>query len=355
MLALVAGALQFIAADSTDLVLTPWGGAGLYGSRYSTSKGETEFHDLVNSAPDDAVGINNLILGFHTESSGLYGAVALHYGDIARSGWDRELPWLYEAWIGYHVSGKFDITAGAFTSALGVETPISFENYSGIISVPGFINPSCYSGVLLDWKPSTELTFNGGVVSSFSSFSINADLPGILLGVTYEPGSGNTLSMQSMLTDEPLSADAYMQWYTNITATAKTDRFHVIAEAIICYEIPDDRFPSAFMVGGIVGAYYDIGTTGLQTGLRLEGVYDPDGSLADSRFNTQLPYKTLSMAGITTTISYRPTVWSLFRLDARYLGVLDMKSLIEINPDARERTEIVLSADIFFLPANTQE
>ena len=181
---------------------------------------------------------------------------------------------------------------------------------------------------------------------------MNAELPALLVGMLYVPDNSRSLSVQSMLSDETARSDAYMQWYTNISCTLQTDQLHVVSEVNLCYEIPSGIYPEAFMLSGLLGAYYDIGNDGFQTGLRIEAVYDPEGALADSRFDQKLPYKTLTMAGVTATASYRPVPWGLIRLDARYLGTLDSKSFIETNPQARERTEVVLNADIMFQSFN---
>lgn len=337
-----------IAADTTDLFFEPWASAGLYGSHYTTSRGKNEFHDLLNFAPGDNIGLNNIYLGARATSSTVFGAVTLQYGDIPRSGWDPDQPWLQEAWLGYHIAEDFDVTAGAFTSALGVESLMSFENYSGIISVPGFFNPGFYSGVQVLWKPSTTTFVNAGVVSSFSDFSISGNVPAVSIGLAYAPQPEHLLTIQSLLSEEQLDVGEHYQLYTSITGKLRQNNLHMLTELNFCYEFANTSYTSSYMLSGLLGVYYDV-TSSLQTGVRIEALYDPQGALADSRFNKPLPYNTLSMAGVTASISYRPSRWSLIRADVRYLGVLDNKSFIEIDPDARERRELVVSTDIFFL------
>lgn len=83
---LLLSSASCFAADSTDLVFESWVSAGLYGSHYSTSRGKNEFHDLLNFAPGDNIGLNNIYLGARATSSTVFGAVTLQYGDIPRSG-----------------------------------------------------------------------------------------------------------------------------------------------------------------------------------------------------------------------------------------------------------------------------
>ena len=336
------------AADTTDVHLESWVSAGLYASRYSTSRTMDEFHDLLSFAPGDNLGLNNIFVGLRATSSTLFGAATLQYGDIPRSGWDPDLPWLQEAWVGYHLTDDLDVTAGAFTSTLGVESLMSYENYSGIVSVPGFFDPGFYSGVQMMWKVSDATTMNTGIVSSFSDFSITANVPAIAVGLSYVPDSNSNVSLQTLISEEQLDIDDQYQLYTSLTSRLQRQKMHFLVELNFCYEFANANNTASSTLSSLVGVYYDV-TSRLQTGLRLEAMYDPQGALADSRFNKPLPYNTLSMSGVTGTITYRPSSWSIVRADARYIGVLDNKSFIEINPAARERTELVLSADIFFL------
>lgn len=336
-----------LAADTNDLRFESWASAGLYGSRYSTSRGKDEFHDLLNFAPGDDYGLNNIFIGARATSSTVFGAVTLQYGDIPRSGWDPDQPWLQEAWLGYHLTDNLDVTAGAFTSVLGVESLMSFENNSGIVSVPGFFNPGYYSGIQMLWKTSSTTLVNTGIVSAFSDFAITGSIPALSFGCTYSPEPTGTFSIQSIFSEETVDRGEHFQLYTSMTTKQQLKKVHVLTELNVCVEFPKASYPAAYMVSGLVGVYYDV-SSALQTGVRLEAMYDPQGALADSRFNKPLPYETLSMAGVTTTLTYRPTRWSVIRADVRYLGVLDTKSFIEIDPDARQRTEFVLSTDVFF-------
>lgn len=345
---LIVCSASCFAAGSTDLAFESWVSAGLYGSNYSTSRGRNEFHDLLNFAPGDNIGLNNIFLGVRATSSNVFGAVTLQYGDFPRSGWDPDQPWLQEAWLGYHITEDFDVMAGAFTSTLGVESPMSFENYSGIISVPGFFNPGFYSGVQILWKPATTAVVNAGVVSSFSDFAISGNVPAVLVGLTYAPRPERMVSIQALLSEEQIDAGAHYQLYTSVTAKLRQNGLHMLSELNFGYEFANAFYTASYMLSGLLGVYYDV-TSSLQTGLRVEAMYDPQGALADSRFNKPLPYNTLSMAGVTAGVTYRPSRWSIIRADVRYLGVLDNKSFIEIDPDARERREIVLSTDIYFL------
>jgi hypothetical protein len=346
-LTLVCSASCF-AADTTDLMFDSWFSAELYGSHYSTSRGRSDFHDLLNFAPGDDLGLNNIFLGVRATSSRLFGALTLQYGDIPRSGWDPDQPWLQEAWLGYHLTEDIDVTAGAFTTALGVESLMSYENYSGIVSVPGFFDPGFYSGVQMTWKASSVTTVNTGVVSSFSDFSITGNIPSLSIGLTYVPQPNCNVSLQTLISEEQVDVDDQYQLYTSMTGILRRYRMHFLTELNFCYEFANANNTASSTVSGLVGVYYDV-TSSLQTGLRLEAMYDPDGALADSRFDKPLPYNTLSMAGVTGTITYRPSSWSIIRADARYIGVLDNRSFIEIEPDSRKRAELVLSTDVYFL------
>jgi hypothetical protein len=332
------------ANDSTTIVLDPWGAVGFYSSGYSASKGESPWYDLSNSAPRGGVGLNILTLGITAESSGLFGSAAVQLGDIPSSGWDVDLHWLQEAWLGYHLSELFDVSAGAFISPIGIETVNSFENYSGIMSIPSFFDPACHSGVQLTWNAAADVAVTGGVVSSFSSFMLSTAVPSVLLGMEYTPGEDAHL-VQLLVSREESDTGEYDQVYASAASTTHFESTHLLAELNLIYGIPTDGSAPSAMFSGLLAAYVDLAPF-WQAGLRLEGVHDPSGIFSYARYASPLPENVLSAAGLSATIAYMPTQWSKIRLDARYIGCLDSRSVVEASPPVQERTEIVLCADV---------
>jgi hypothetical protein len=332
------------ANDSTAIRLDPWGAVGFYSSGYSASKGESPWYDLSNSAPRGGVGLNILTLGITAESSGLFGSAAVQLGDIPSAGWDADLPWLQEAWVGYHLSELFDVSVGAFISPIGIETVNSFENYSGIMSISYFFDPACHSGAQLTWNAAEDVAVTGGVVSSFSSYQLSAGVPSMLLGMEYTPGEDAHL-LQLLMSREESDTGEYHQVYASVSSTANLESTHLLAELNLGYGIPTDGSTPSAMFNGILAAYVDF-TPMWQAGLRLEGVHDPSGLFSYTRYASPLPDDVLSAAGLTATIAYMPTEWSKIRLDGRYIGCLDSRSVVEASPPVQERTEIVLCADV---------
>lgn len=332
------------AEDSTSIKLSPWGAVGAYASSYTASKGESEWHDLSNSAPRGGLGLNSIALGIEAESAGLYGSAAVQFGDIPSAGWDLDVPWLQEAWVGYHLSEQFDVALGAFISPIGIETVNSFENYSGIMSIPYFFDPACQSGVQLTYNAASDVSITGGVVSSFSSYLLSAGVPSALIGFSYSPDEDLHL-MQLLVSKEESDTGEYHQLYASASSTTHLDGLHLLAEMNFAYGAPTDGAPAAVMFNGMLAAYVDV-TDNWQTGLRLEGVHDPEGLFSYARYASPLPFNSLSAAGVTATVAFMPTEWSKFRLDARYIGSLDSKSVIEASPAVRDRTEIVFCADV---------
>ncbi len=332
------------ADDSTAIRLDPWGAGGVYSSGYNASKGDSPWYDLSNSAPRGGMGLNILTLGLTAESPGLFGSAAVQFGDIPSAGWDFDLPWLQEAWIGYHLSDLFDVSAGAFISPIGIETVNSFENYSVIMSIPYFFDPACHSGVQLTWNADMDLALTGGVVSSFSSYQLSAGVPSMLLGMSYTPGEDAHL-LQLLASREESDSGEYDQLYASVSSTTHLESVHLLAELNLAYGLPTDGSASSAMFNGMLAAYVDLTPT-WQTGLRIEGVYDPSGLFAYTRYASPLPDNSLTAAGLTATIAYMPTEWSKIRLDTRYIGCLDSRSVVEASPPVQERTEIVLCADV---------
>jgi hypothetical protein len=344
LLFLTTGWVLASANDSTSLNFQPWGTAGLYASKYSVPRGGEPWYDFSNSAPRGGAGLNILALGVTAESPGIFGAVTLHYGDVPNSGWDQHLPWLQEAWVGYHINEQFDISAGAFVSPIGVETPNGFENYSGIMSISYFFDPACQSGVQLAWNAASDVVLSGGVVSSFSSYSLSAEIPSLIAMVEYTPDEDLYMS-QILMSKEESDSGQYYQVYTSMSGTAHYGKTHAQAEIDVACTVPTSSASASALITGIAAVYYDV-VEQLQMGVRVEAVYDPDGIFTYMRIVDVLPANTLAAAGATATVTYQPTEWGKLRLDARYLGSLDVNSLIGVNPNARDRTEVVLCADV---------
>jgi hypothetical protein len=340
------------ASDSTSIQLSPWFMGGAYASHFSLPRGEEQWYDLSNSAPRGGLGLNLLAVGMEVESPTIFGSIAVQYGDVPESGWDFDLPWLQEAWVGYHLNEQFDLSLGAFISPIGIETVNTFENYSGIMSLAYFIDPACQSGVQLAWNAAEDIKLTGGVVSSFSIYTLSADVPSLLTVFSYAPKEDSYTAI-ALLSKEESDAGQYYQLFTSFSSVVTYEHTLVQGEVDVVYTMPVGAQEPAAMVTGFAAAYFDI-MKDWQTGLRVEGVYDPAGIFTDSRIVSELPDNTLSIAGVTATLTYKPTEWGKLRLDARYLHCLDDKSFITVNPNARERTEIVLCADVY-LPLSGSE
>jgi len=335
------------AADTTSMRFDPWVAAGGYAATYSVSKADRDWFDFSNSGADNGIGLNILAAGVKAESAGLFGAITLQYGDVPLSGWDDsdlDLFWLQDAWIGYHISEQLDVQVGAFLSPFGVETPIGFENFSGIMSIPGFFDPACHSGVQVTWNMNADMALIGGIVSSFSNFSLAADLPSLLASWQYTP-EDDQLLVQAIVSNQESDLGQFYQLYTSLAGMINMERTHMEAELNAAFTSEVAAQPFAAMVTSMAAAYYDI-LPSWQTGIRVEAIYDPSGVSTAFRAVDELPYNTLMAAGLTASVTYQPTEWSKIRVDARYLGSLDANSRIEAAPDARERTEILLCTDV---------
>ena len=347
----VVSFVNLMSADTTSMQIQPWVTGGLYGAQYSSAKGDNEWYDLASSAPLSGVGVNLLALGLQVESPDVFGSIGLQYGDVPLTSWDIDLPWLQEAWIGYHLSDNVDISLGAFISPFGVETVNGFENYSGITSVTAFFDPACHAGVQASWNMTDDMTLSGGVVTSFSSFRLSSDLPSLLAVFSYSPDD-DAYSMQALLSTEETDADRYQQLYTSLSTVLHHGSMHAQVELDMAYRFPSGTTAASVFFTGLAAAYVDVADR-WQTGIRLEGVYDQSGMMSAIRAEKTLPDPALAAAGVTASMTYTLTEWAKLRLDGRYLGSLDQTSIIQGDPDVRERTDIVLCADVLFPLLNT--
>jgi hypothetical protein len=340
----VVSFINLMSADTTSMQIQPWVAGGLYGAQYSSAKGDNEWYDLACSAPLNGGGLNLLAIGLRAESPTVFGAVALQYGDVPLTSWDLDVVWLQEAWIGYHISDEVDISMGAYISPFGVETVNGFENYSSITSVVSFFDPACHAGVQASWNVADDVSLTGGVVTSYSSFRLSSDLPSLLAVLSYGPDEDSYV-LQALLSTEESDTARFQQLYTNVASVVHYGKTHTQVELNMAYAFPTDVSVASVFLSGLLAAYVDVADR-LQTGLRLEGVYDPSGMMSAIRAEKTLPDPGLAAAGVTASLTYALTEWAKLRLDGRYLGALDQTSIIQGDPDVRERTDIVLCVDV---------
>lgn len=333
------------ASDTATRYITFAARLGLYGARYSNPSKDLGAHDLVGSAPRDGLHLNIVSGSVRGRYDALYGTLTLQTGDYARASWMNKMYWLQEAFVGVHISDAMRIEAGAFSSHVGIESMDLMENYSGIISLPGFFDPNFFGGVRYLWRVSDEIELQADLVTAFNGFELEEGVPAFTTGVTWQQDTTMTIIGNVFVSRETINQLDGTQIYLNAAATIDLSDVHVLGEVNYAVEITDAGADMLHMVSGFAGGYVDLAPS-MIFGLRAELVIDPDGILTDDRFITALPYSTLAAAGCTATLSYKPLQWLLVRGDVRYITALDDRSLIEINPDSAQRTEAVISVDV---------
>lgn len=317
---------------------------GVYGARYSNPATELGAHDLVGSAPRDGLRLNIISGSVRGRYDAVYGALTLQTGDYARASWMNDMFWLQEAYIGVHLTDAMRLEAGSFSSHVGVESMILTENYSGIISLPGFFDPNYFGGVKYLWDISETVEYQFDVVTSFNGYALEEGTPSFTTGVTWQPDSAHMFAGNVFVSRETIDEIDQTQLYLNLQSSLELPNVHLLGEINYALELADGSVSTMSMVSGFVAGYVDIIPT-VMIGMRGEFVIDPQGVLADDRFNAPLPYRTLSAGGCTATLSYKPVSWCMVRADMRYLTAFDDRSFIETDPNVKERTEAVLSVD----------
>ena len=317
---------------------------GLYGARYSNPATSLGFHDLVGSAPRDGIRLNIISASLRGRYDAGYGALSLQEGDYPRAAWMTNMYWLEEGYIGMHLSDNVRIEVGAFSSHVGVESMKLTENFSGIISLPGFFDPNYFGGIKTYWSITPSLELQADIVTSFNGFELEEGSPAFTSGVTWTKDSSVTISGNVFFSRETIDQRDQSQLYLNTSASIELPDVHILGELNYAVELPDGRFVGQAMMSGFAGLYYDVAPL-CMIGGRLEFVLDPYGILADDRFVNDLPYKTLSAGGATATVSYKPLPWCMIRADLRYLTTFDDQSFIETDPNVHQRTEAVVSVD----------
>jgi len=122
---------------------------------------------------------------------------------------------LYEANVGYLITPKLKFTAGMFSSHMGFESILSFDNYLTSHSLSSEWTPYYLSGAKLEYTLNNEWFFgftvaNGNQMLGESPFNSNK-----LVGIqaNYSPTDKITLNYSNMYYNDAPSDSVRLRWY----------------------------------------------------------------------------------------------------------------------------------------------
>lgn len=318
--------------------------ASAYNALNTADNGESEFHDLMTTARRTGPGLNLIAGTVKADWGRIQSQVTLQYGEVPLATTGISFP-IQEAWIGVRATDDVRILAGLFLSPAGAETNVPFDNYSGIISAPGFFEPGYSPGIKFFAQLSDNLLVHADVMASYFGRTIDGKLPAFAATLEHTLDSSTQVVWSNVVSEEPTGILNQYQLYSQASFVHHTGQLHFIGELNVAVELPNKSSVAHAMTSGFVGGYWDFAQHA-QIGLRAECMYDPFGVLADDRYASPLPIVRLDIAGITATATYALAPWCKVRVDLRRLTAIDELSVVDANPPVRALSEAVLTVDM---------
>lgn len=206
--------------------LTVWGYADVY---YAYTKNEP--YDKVRNrmvsgnshvfAHDrhNQISLNNAIIGLKYNKDRVRGAFAIQAGTYVEANYAAEpglFKSIYEAYIGYNISKRVWIDAGIFTSHIGAESAMSFDNLTLSRSMMADNTPYFESGVKATYQVNDKLTVTGLVLNGWQNIQDNNNNKAVGTQIQYKPNKNLLLNSSTFYGKE---AGAY----ENINGITSTD------------------------------------------------------------------------------------------------------------------------------------
>jgi len=178
----------------------------------------------------DQFGINMAMAKVNYTRGRLTANLGINTGDFpaANMAHERELlRILYEANIGYYVSDKVEFTVGMFSSHMGFESALSFDNLLASHSLASEWTPYYLMGAKVEYTPIKELLLGFTVANgnqAITEYSWNTNkLIGIQ--VNYAPSESVTFNYSNMYYNDMPDSSSNFIFYNNFYGTVKVNKY----------------------------------------------------------------------------------------------------------------------------------
>ncbi len=228
------------------------------------------------------LGINMAVADFSYVKDKMSANIGFNFGDFpaANMAHERELlNALYEANINYRFTEDLELTVGMFSSHMGFESALSFNNLLTSHSLASEWTPYYLAGAKLGYKPFKKWYFsftvaNGNQNITESEANMNKAIGG---QVTFTPNDKWTINYSNLYSNDAPDSTPVFVFYNNLYATySPNEKLDFVAG--FDYAIADNRIlddQSELLVGSFLARYYVFDKWAIAG--RFEAYNDPDG------------------------------------------------------------------------------
>jgi hypothetical protein len=221
-----AQAQDTLKALPSNTGITFWGYADVYYAYDTNEPRNNVRNEMVNGnthvyshGRHNEFAINNAIIGLQYNKDKVRGAFAMHTGTYVQANYASEpalLKNIYEAYAGYNVAKRVWIDAGIFTSHIGAESALSFDNLTLSRSIMADNTPYFETGVKATYEVKNKLTLTGLVLNGWQNIQDNNKNKAVGTQIQYKPTKNILLNSSTFYGKE---AGAY----ENTSALVSTD------------------------------------------------------------------------------------------------------------------------------------
>ena len=230
----------------------------------------------------DQMSINMAIADFSYVKGKMSANIGFNFGDFPSANMAHErdlLNALYEANINYRFTEDLELTVGMFSSHMGFESALSFDNLLTSHSLASEWTPYYLAGAKLGYKPFEKWYFSLTIANGNQNITESEANTNKALGVqiTFTPNDKLTINYSNLYSNDSPDSTAVFVLYNNLYATySPFEKLDIVAG--FDYAMADNRVTStqsALFVGSFLARYYVFDKWAVAG--RFEAYNDPDG------------------------------------------------------------------------------
>jgi hypothetical protein len=325
-----------------------------YYAVYSDNVGKNQVQKFPTVSPrSNQFGLNVAMLTAKYGGDKIRSTITLHMGDIPRTTWSGNYPYLQEANAGIRLSKKVWLDAGLFRTHFGTECLMPKENYTSSVAVATYYEPYYEAGVKLNYNPTEKLSFNFFAFNGYGIYDDNNGMKSVGMLATYVFNDKWNIGYSNYVGDDsPDSSKAtYMRSFHNVFINYHYKKFKFTTGADLNFQQHSkltNSKQSAIMWTALAIADYQIAKR-TDVYSRAEIINDAHGIMTGVWIDKKGKVTGLKLWGITLGMQYKPTENSYIKLEGRLLQANSNQEIFFTNQKfVNYRWETMMNMGVWF-------
>ncbi|MFM2224443.1 MAG: hypothetical protein RJA07_645 [Bacteroidota bacterium] len=326
----------------------------VYAATYNDSVGASNFQKFPTVSPrSNQFGLNVAMFTAKYSTEKIRSTVAVHFGDIARSTWSGNYPFVQEANVGFRLSKKVWLDGGLFRTHFGTECLLPKENYTSSVAVATFFEPYYEAGFKLNYNASEKLTLNFFVFNGYGIYDDNNQKKSAGVLATYVFNDRWNVGYSNYIGDESSDTNkvSMLRSFHNFFFNYHYKKFRFTTGVDLNWQqhsYINKPNQSAFMYTALAIADYQIAKL-TDVYCRAEMLNDAQGFMTGIMTDKNNVLTGLKVWGATLGVQYKPTENSYVRLETRYLAADKAQEIFYWNGEhTNTRMEWTVNMGVWF-------